>query len=104
MPLTSFSSVRNPKPWTVSIMFCPLPDIQYAKIYCCSQLMKVHSYLYDFFKQNVRIVQNERGALAEGIIDDIMAQQKIDVDAVTSATNSSNVIKKAIENALINAS
>lgn len=47
--------------------------------------------------------RNERGALAEGIIDDIIVQQEIDVDAVTSATNSSKVIKKAIENALQNA-
>lgn len=55
---------------------------------------------------NIDILEhrNERGSLAEGIIDDIIAQQKIDVDAVTSATNSSKVIKKAVENALINAS
>ena len=44
--------------------------------------------------------RNERGKRAESIIDDIMLKQKIDVDAVSGATNSSNVIKKAIENAL----
>lgn len=30
----------------------------------------------------------------------LVATQKIDVDAVSGATNSSNVIKKAIENAV----
>lgn len=45
--------------------------------------------------------KNERGKAAEKIIGDIMAQQSLDVDAVSSATNSSLVIKKAIENALL---
>ena len=34
------------------------------------------------------------------IVDNVVATQKIDVDAVSGATNSSNVIKKAIENAV----
>lgn len=44
--------------------------------------------------------RNERGAAAENIVSSIISQQKIDVDAVTSATNSSKVIQKAIETAL----
>lgn len=44
--------------------------------------------------------KNERGTPAEKIIDDIIQQQSIDVDAISGATNSSKVIKKAIENAL----
>lgn len=44
--------------------------------------------------------KNERGAPAERIIDDMIQQQSIDVDAITGATNSSKVIKKAVENAL----
>ena len=44
--------------------------------------------------------RNERGANAESIINDIILKQKIDVDTVSGATNSSNVIKKAIENAM----
>ena len=44
---------------------------------------------------------NERGEKAESIIDKIIEQQSIDVDAVTSATNSSKVIKQAVENALL---
>ncbi len=46
--------------------------------------------------------RNEQGECAESIIDDVLAEQKIDVDAVSGATNSSNVIKKAIENAVRN--
>lgn len=44
--------------------------------------------------------RNERGKRAENIIDDVILKQKINVDAVSGATNSSNVIKKAIEKAL----
>jgi len=47
--------------------------------------------------------RNEQGAAAEKITDDILEKQSLDVDAITSATNSGNVIKKAIENALENA-
>ena len=47
--------------------------------------------------------RNERGKPAESILDEVVAKQKIDVDAVSGATNSSNVIKKAIENAVKNA-
>ncbi|WP_227835506.1 MULTISPECIES: FMN-binding protein [unclassified Clostridioides] len=34
-------------------------------------------------------------------MDKVLNKQKVDVDAVSGATNSSKVIKKAIENALI---
>ena len=44
--------------------------------------------------------RNERGAKAEGIIDLIISKQTVDVDAVSGATNSSKVIKKAIVNAM----
>ncbi|HOA80357.1 MAG TPA: FMN-binding protein [Defluviitaleaceae bacterium] len=48
--------------------------------------------------------KNDKGKEAERIIEDIKAAQSLNVDAVSGATNSSVVIKKAIENALINAS
>lgn len=35
--------------------------------------------------------RNERGETAEVIVDNVVATQKIDVDAVSGATNSSNV-------------
>lgn len=44
--------------------------------------------------------KHERGASAERIIDDIVQQQSVKVDAVSGATNSSKVIMKAVENAL----
>ena len=37
---------------------------------------------------------------AETVINEIVDEQRIDVDAVSGATNSSIVIKKAVENAL----
>ena len=46
--------------------------------------------------------RNEKGKTAEKILDKIVATQEIDVDAVSGATNSSNVIKKAIEDAVTN--
>jgi uncharacterized protein with FMN-binding domain len=44
--------------------------------------------------------KNEKGAMAENIVEDILDKQTINVDAVSGATNSSKVIKKAVENAL----
>lgn len=44
--------------------------------------------------------RQERGSAAEAVLEDILRQQRIDVDAVTGATNSSKVLKKAVENAL----
>lgn len=52
--------------------------------------------------KNIDILEhkNERGEAAETVIDKIADEQKIDVDAVSGATNSSTVLKKAVENAL----
>ncbi|MCI8507852.1 MAG: FMN-binding protein [Lachnospiraceae bacterium] len=51
---------------------------------------------------NINILKHrhERGKAAETVIDKIIDEQKIDVDAISGATNSSTVIKKAVENAL----
>ena len=53
---------------------------------------------------NINILEHrhERGKTAEVITDSIVDEQKIDVDAISGATNSSTVIKKAVENALKN--
>ena len=40
------------------------------------------------------------GQPAEAVVEKIISEQRIDVDAVTGATNSSTVLKKAVENAL----
>lgn len=51
---------------------------------------------------DIRILEhkNERGSPAEAVAEAIIAQQRIEVDAVSGATNSSTVIKKAVENAV----
>ena len=51
---------------------------------------------------NIRILEhkNERGQAAEAVVERIVSEQRIDVDAVSGATNSSTVLKKAVENAL----
>lgn len=51
---------------------------------------------------NIDILEhkNGRGKPAEIVVDRIIEEQKIDVDAVSGATNSSIIIKKAVENAL----
>ena len=46
--------------------------------------------------------RNEQGKHAEEIINKIVSAQKIDVDAISGATNSSKVIKKAVEKAITN--
>ncbi|GCF94190.1 FMN-binding protein [Enterococcus florum] len=45
--------------------------------------------------------RNDRGEKAEVIPQRIIQQQKISVDAVSGATNSSKVIQKAVETALV---
>lgn len=51
---------------------------------------------------NIDILEhkNGRGSSAEVVANRIVEEQKIDVDAVSGATNSSTVIKKAVENAV----
>ena len=49
---------------------------------------------------NILEHRHERGKAAETVIEKIIEEQKIDVDAISGATNSSTVIKKAVENAL----
>jgi uncharacterized protein with FMN-binding domain len=54
--------------------------------------------------EDITILQhdNERGKPAETILQDIIVQQNTNVDAVSGATNSSLVLKKAVEQALQN--
>jgi uncharacterized protein with FMN-binding domain len=44
--------------------------------------------------------RNERGKRGEDVIQRILENQSVEVDTVSGATNSSNVIRKAVENAL----
>lgn len=45
--------------------------------------------------------RNDRGQAAEVVIDRMVAEQTIDVDTISGATNSSTVLKKAVEHALL---
>jgi len=47
--------------------------------------------------------RNDRGMTAESIVDSIVTAQTLDVDAVSGATNSSTVLRKAVELALLSA-
>ena len=53
--------------------------------------------------EDIQIMEhrNERGTPAEAITENIIDEQKTNVDAISGATNSSRVIEKAVENALI---
>ncbi|MCE5189593.1 MAG: FMN-binding protein [Eubacteriales bacterium] len=44
--------------------------------------------------------RNERGSAGEAVIERMLSAQTTDVDSVSGATNSSRVIRKAVENAL----
>ncbi len=51
---------------------------------------------------NINILEHrhERGKTAEAITSKIIDEQRIDVDTISGATNSSTVIKKVVANAL----
>ena len=63
---------------------------------------KVEVTVKDGKIEAIRLLEhrNERGGPAEAILDSIIKQQSVPVDAVSGATNSSKVIEKAVENAL----
>lgn len=52
--------------------------------------------------QNIKIIKHDTllGKPAEKIIDNIIKQQSLDVEVISSATYSSDTIRKAVENAL----
>lgn len=63
---------------------------------------KVEVTVQDGAIQKIKILEHkhERGQDAEPIVDQIISEQRLDVDAISGATNSSTVLKKAVENAL----
>lgn len=63
---------------------------------------KVEVTVQDGKITNIELLEhkNERAKPAEAILDKMIDAQRINVDAVSGATNSSTVIKKAAENAL----
>lgn len=82
-----------------------IPDGVYAGEYDVNFIyVKVEVTVQSGEMTNITLLEHkqERGKAAEAIVQDMIAEQKIDVDAVSGATNSSIVIKKAVENALRN--
>lgn len=63
---------------------------------------KVQVAVEDHKIKNIELLEhkNDRGEAAEQIVPEMVSQQKIKVDAISGATNSSKVIQKAVENAL----
>ncbi len=66
-------------------------------IYAKVEVMVQNGQIKDI---NILEHRNERGKAAEAITNKIIEKQKINVDTIAGATNSSTVIKKAVENAL----
>ncbi len=64
---------------------------------------KVKVVVYEGQIETIEILEHrhERGETAEIVIDKIIEEQKIDVDTVSGATNSSRVLKKAVENSFL---
>lgn len=64
---------------------------------------KVKVTVYNHAITNVELLEHdhERGDKAESIVQTIVDEQRVDVDAVSGATNSSKVIEKACANALM---
>lgn len=64
---------------------------------------KVKVAVYNHAITHIELLEHnhERGAKAESVLKTIIEKQRIDVDAVSGATNSSKVIEKACVNALI---
>lgn len=71
-------------------------NVDYIKV-----KVKVEVKAHQIVKIELLEHRNERGKKAEMIVNKIIEKQELDVDTVTSATNSSKVIKKAVENALL---
>lgn len=81
-----------------------IPDGVYDGSYDVGYIAaKVKVAVTDGTIQSIDLIEhkNERGSAAEIITKTIVEEQKINVDTVSGATNSSRVIKKAVENALL---
>ncbi|MDD3570509.1 MAG: FMN-binding protein [Lachnospiraceae bacterium] len=85
------------------IAFSDIADGQYLGEYDAGYIYaKVQVNVENGSVQNIILLEhkNERGKAAEQIVSTIVDTQTFPVDAVSSATNSSLVIQKAVENAL----
>lgn len=84
-----------------------IPDGVYVGEYDVSYIYaKVEVRVSNHAITDIDIIEHrhERGASAESVLGAILERQSLNVDAVSGATNSSVVLKKAVENALVGAS
>lgn len=87
----------------VNINASDVPDGSYIGEYDVKFIYaKVNVSVKDGKIIDIELVEhrNERGENAENIKEYIIEQQKINVDVIAGATNSSQVIKKAVDNAI----
>jgi uncharacterized protein with FMN-binding domain len=85
------------------VNFSTIPDGKYVGDFDAGYIYaKVQVTVQDGNITDIELLKhkNERGQKAESIIGRIKSEQRLDVDAVSGATNSSRGIKKAIDNAL----
>lgn len=88
----------------VSIDFSKVSDGEYTGSYDVDYISaKVIVTIKDHKIENINLLEhkNGRGKTAEVIPDMVVKSQSTQVDTVSGATNSSKVILKAIENALV---
>ena len=64
--------------------------------------VKVEVFVTEHKITDIKIIEHEKGlgSKAEKIVNDVISEQSLEVDAVSGATVSSKCIIKAIENAL----
>lgn len=85
------------------IAFSTVPDGEYeGEVDETLIRVKVRVTVEDGAVTDIALLEHEngRGKPAEAVIGEIIRQQTLDVDSVSGATNSSKLIKKAVENAL----
>ena len=108
LPLSYISEVMEYQEWikAATIRDLSISDVAdgvYTGEYDVDFIMaKVEVTVEDGRIRDLKLLEhrNERGGPAEVIVDRILDEQRVDVDTVTGATNSSKVIKKAVENAV----
>jgi len=83
-----------------------VPDGTYEGSYDADLIkVKVMVDVKDHKISNIDLVQHEngKGTPGEAVISEVIKSQSLEVDAISGATNSSKVILKSIENAIISA-
>ncbi len=96
--------VRNVQNISVSMPdLSDIPDGDYIGEYSITPVhVKVEVSVSNHQITNIIILQHDNGlgSTAESIVNDVIKEQSLDIDAVSGATVSSKCILKAVENAI----